>query len=63
MSQSSQARDPQREEQLARLNAELADLSLAGRLRRAAELVAAGQTSVSEVVRVFGFDVFNPPLH
>ena len=31
--------------------------------RRAAELVAAGQTSVSEVVRVFGFDVFNQPLH
>ena len=32
-------------------------------VRRAAELVAAGRTSVSEVVRVFGFDVFNPPLH
>ena len=32
-------------------------------VRRATELVAAGHTSVSEVVRVFGFDVFNPPLH
>jgi len=32
-------------------------------VRRAAELVAAGQTSVSEIIRGFGFDVFNQPLH
>jgi hypothetical protein len=32
-------------------------------VRRAAELVAAGKTSVSEIIRGFGFDVFNQPLH
>jgi hypothetical protein len=31
--------------------------------RRATELIATRQTSVQEVVRVFGFDVFNQPLH
>lgn len=38
MSQSSQARDPQQKDLVASLNEELAGLSLAGRLRRAAEL-------------------------
>jgi general secretion pathway protein E len=42
---------------------QLATTAMVPLARRAVELVAAGLTSLQEVIRVFGFDLFQQPLH